>query len=165
MADSYDAMLKPSSDPVMKEIQTRQSQISKLGRIPKSAAPAKMSQQTKMIGGHQRVANIDGHGVNESYKQPSAHWSGRENASYMHPQVKPTSFETAWKTADKALAESHRPAEQQGRSKSVFAVNTEKTRGAPKPPNYAQATRAKAKPAAGAPGSAFAGPPQKPMTF
>lgn len=151
------------SDPVMKSLQ---STAAKLGRIPKSAAPLKMSQQSKMIAGHQRVANIDGHGVNESYKQPSAHWGGRENASYMHPQVKPTSFEAAWKTADKALAESHRPVGQQGRGKSVFDVSTDKVRGAPKPPNYASASHGEShSPRPGAPGSAFAGPPSKPMTF
>jgi hypothetical protein len=136
----------------------------KLGRIPKSAAPAKMSQQTKMIGGHQRVSHLDGHDVNESYKMPSAKQSSGTNLSYMHPQVKPTNFETPWKTADKALAEAHRPIEQLGRSKTVFPVTQEKQRGAPKPPAFSNASRAKSH-SPGSPGSAFIGGPDKPMLF
>lgn len=41
-------------------------------------------------GNHpQRAAWDDGHQLNESYKVPSAHPGGRENASYMHPHVTP----------------------------------------------------------------------------
>lgn len=88
---------------------------------------------TKEVAGHQRVSHLDGHQVNESYKVPSATGKG-SNSSYMHPQVKPLNLATAWKTADSALAEAHRPNEQMGRSKTVFAVNQEKVRGVPKPP-------------------------------
>lgn len=94
----------------------------------------------KAVAGHQRVAHIDGHGVNESYKLPSA--TGKPNNSYMHPHVQPVNFSTPWKTADKALSEAHRPTEQLGRSKTVFPVTQEKAAGVPKPPNYAKASRA-----------------------
>jgi len=96
----------------------------------------------KEVGGHQRVSHPDGHAVNESYKVPSPHSSGRSNTSYMHPQVKPLAMNVAWKSADKALAESHRPIEQLGRSKTVFPVTQEKTPGAPRPPSFARASRA-----------------------
>ena len=94
----------------------------------------------KAVPGHQRVAHIDGHGVNESYKMPSA--TGKPNTSYLHPQIKPVNFSAPWKSADRALAEAHRPAEQLGRSKTVFPVSQTKTPGVPRPPNYAKATRA-----------------------
>lgn len=91
---------------------------------------------TKAVAGHQRVSHLDGHDVNESYKMPSA--KGGTNSSYMHPQVKPVSFDAAWKTADAALAEAHRPIGQLGRSKTVFAVNQQKTPGVPKPPKVSR---------------------------
>lgn len=85
----------------------------------------------KAVAGHQRVSHLDGHGVNESYKIPSANPS-KENLSYMHPHLKPLGVGGAFKTADKALAEAHRPQEQIGKSKTVFAVNDNKARGVPK---------------------------------
>lgn len=85
----------------------------------------------KLVPSVGRQTFIDGHGLNESYKVPSAHPSGKENLSYMHPQLKPLSLETPWKTADKALGETHRPAPQLSRSKTVAPVSTGKVRGAP----------------------------------
>lgn len=90
-----------------------------------------MNNETKKVPGHQRAAHIDGHGVNESYKLPSA--TGKSNKSYMHPQVAPLSLTAPWQTVDKTLAESGRPREQLGISKTVFPVSTDKVRGAPKP--------------------------------
>lgn len=94
----------------------------------------------KEVPGHQRVSHIDGHGVNESYKVPSA--TGKSNPSYMHPHVKPVSFSNPWKTSDSSLGEGNRPSAQLGRSKTVFPVSQTKTPGVPKPPNFAKATRA-----------------------
>lgn len=128
--------------------------ITQTGQIkPKTPKPTAFEKQlsrpikdvispAKEVGGHQRVSHQDGHQVNESYKIPSPHPSGRENLSYMHPHVEPLSLTAAWKTADKALGESNRPASQLGRSKTVFPVTQDKARGAPKPPAYARATRA-----------------------
>ena len=112
------------------------------------------------IPGHQRVSHIDGHGVNESYKIPSP--TGKTNSSYMHPHLKPTNFSAAWKSADQALGESHRPSGQLGRSKTVFPVSQQKVPGVPKPPNYAKATRAPSH--SPAPIGAIAGP-AKPTVF
>ena len=94
------------------------------------------------IPGLGRQTFLDGHGLNESYKVPSAHPLGRENSSYMHPQVKPLSLETPWKTADKALSEGHRPSDQLSRSKTVAPVSSGKVRSAPALPSYSRATRA-----------------------
>lgn len=122
---------------------------------------AKNPLDQSMAAGHQRVAHIDGHGVNHSYKNPSA--SGKENLSYMHPG-KPLSFDTAFKTADKALAESHRPLDQMGRSKTVFPVSTEKQRGQPPRPPFAKASRAAShSPKVGQPGVPTG--PAKPVMF
>lgn len=96
---------------------------------------------SKDVAGHQRVSHLDGHAVNESYKVPSATGKG-QNLSYMHPHIKPTNFSAAWKTADKALGEAHRPSEQLGRSKTVFPVNQDKMRGVPQPPGFARTSRA-----------------------
>ena len=90
-----------------------------------------MNGENKKIPGHQRAAHIDGHGVNESYKMPSP--TGKSNSSYMHPQVKPLRVTAPWQSIDRSLSEGGRPSEQLGRSKTVFAVNTAKVRGAPKP--------------------------------
>ena len=90
--------------------------------------------------GHQRVAHLDGHGVNESYKQPSA--TGKGNPSYMHPQVQKPTLQKAFQTADSALGEASRPIEQLGQSKTVFAVKDAKQRGTPLRPPFAKATRA-----------------------
>jgi hypothetical protein len=114
----------------------------------------------KAVAGHQRVSHLDGHAVNESYKVPSA--TGKTNTSYAHPQVKPTSFQTAWKTADSALGEGHRPSEQLGRSKTVFPVTQEKTPGVPRPPSYAKPSRAASH--SPAPTGIIAGP-AKPTTI
>jgi len=116
--------------------------------------------EKKLVPSLGRIAFADGHKVNESYKQPSA---GRENHSYMHPQVTPLNFETAWHSADKALAESERPPDQGSRSKTVFPVATDKTRGTPKPPAYAKATRAQSHSPKGQ-GGIVAGP-AKPTIF
>jgi hypothetical protein len=35
------------------------------------------------------AAHVEGHGLNESYKDPPAHPAGRKNASYMHPLKNP----------------------------------------------------------------------------
>lgn len=115
----------------------------------------------KLVPSAGRQSFLDGHGVNESYKVPSAHPSGRENSSYMHPQVKPLSLEAPWKTADKALGEAHRPSDQLSRSKTVAPVSSGKVRGAPAQPSYARATRAPShSPAPGViPG------PEKPTVF
>jgi hypothetical protein len=90
-----------------------------------------MDTENKKVQGHQRVSHIDGHGVNESYKIPSP--TGKSNPSYMHPHAQPLSLTSPWQTVDKLLNESGRPAEQLGRSKTVFAVHPEKVRGAPNP--------------------------------
>jgi hypothetical protein len=108
------------------------------------------------VGGPQRASNIDGHGLNHSYKNPSA--TGRQNLSYMHPHSHggQINFETPWQTADKALAEAGRPSEQLGRSKTVFPVNDSKQRGQPPRPAFAKATRGRAPTQPGA----LAGPPK-----
>lgn len=87
---------------------------------------------TKLVPSVGRQTFIDGHNLNESYKQPSA--TGKENLTYMHPHVKPISIEAPWKTADKALSEAHRPPAQLSRSKTVAPVSTGKVRGAPRQP-------------------------------
>jgi hypothetical protein len=86
--------------------------------------------ESKMVQGHQRAAHIDGHGVNESYKVPSA--TGRSNPSYMHPHVQPLSLTKPWQTVDKQLGETSRPSNQLSIGKTVFPVSTEKVRGAPR---------------------------------
>jgi hypothetical protein len=90
------------------------------------------------IGGHQRASHIDGHGLNASYKNPSA--TGRQN--YSHMEGPKLNFEKPWSSADKTLQESARPVSQLGPSKTVFPVNTGKARGAPATPSFAKATRA-----------------------
>lgn len=94
-----------------------------------------------MVGGHQRSANIDGHGLNHSYKTPSA--TGKENLSYLHPHSHggQIDFNQPWQTADRALQEAGRPSEQLGPSKTVFPVSTEKQRGQPARPAFAKASR------------------------
>jgi hypothetical protein len=93
------------------------------------------------MGGHQRAANIDGHGLNHSYKNPSA--TGKENLSYLHPHSHggQLDFNQPWQTADKALQEAGRPTEQLGPSKTVLPVSTEKQRGQPARPAFAKASR------------------------
>lgn len=94
------------------------------------------------VAGHQRVAHLDGHGVNHHYKNPSA--TGRQNLSYMHPHSHggQLSFNTARQSVDAALSEAGRDSGQLGPSKTVFPVSTEKQRGQPARPAYAKATRA-----------------------
>ena len=101
---------------------------------------AKENDWYKAVAGHQRVSHLDGHDVNESYKVPSA--TGKPNPTYMHPHLKPLSTGGAFKAADKALGEAERPANQMGRSKTVFPVNDQKARGVPKPPPAIRPSRA-----------------------
>lgn len=108
-----------------------------------------------------RQTFLDGHAVNESYKVPSAHPSGKDNLSYMHPHLKPLSIETPWKTADKALAEAHRPINQLSRSKTVAPVSSGKVRGAPPQPTYGRASRASSR----APALGVIPGPTKPPVF
>lgn len=116
------------------------------------------------VGGHQRASNIDGHGLNHSYKNPSA--TGKENQSYMHPHSHggQLNFEQPWQTADKALQEAGRPSEQLGPSKTVFPVSTDKQRGQPPRPASAKATRSSSHSPAMRQGGLPSGP-AKPTTF
>ena len=100
--------------------------------------------KNKQVPTSGRQTFIDGHDLNESFKVPAASPSGagRENASYMHPHVKPLSLEAPWHSVDKTLSEEKRPAEQGSRSKTVFPVSSGKQRGAPPQPSFAKATRA-----------------------
>lgn len=115
-----------------------------------------------MVPGIQKLASIDGHGLNESYKMPAAHPSGRANTSYMHPQVKPLNLEAPRQSVDKTLAEASRPEGQLSRSKTIAPVSSNKTRGVPSPPAFAKASRSSSH-APAMPG-ALAGPP-KPTVF
>lgn len=83
----------------------------------------------------------DGHDVNESYKQPMPKLpltkvGTSSNSSYMHPHGSSSSLEKPWQSVDKTLNEAARHPEQLSRSKTVFPVNTEKVRGAPKQPAF-----------------------------
>jgi hypothetical protein len=89
--------------------------------------------ESKKVPGFGRMGFIDGHGLNHSYKNPSAHPSGRENLSYQHPHGSQHNFEEPWQAVDKLLNESARHPEQLSASKTVFPVDTGKVRGAPKP--------------------------------
>lgn len=76
----------------------------------------------------------DGHKLNESYKLPAAHPSGRENLSYMHPHGSAANLEKPWQSVDKTLAEAGRHPSQLSNSKTVFPTDTGKVRGAPRQP-------------------------------
>jgi hypothetical protein len=80
-----------------------------------------------------RLAFMDGHDNNESYKLPVPHPTRTDNLSYMHPHDSQLSPTKPWQSVDKTLDEAGRHPSQLSLSKTVFPVSTEKQRGAPKP--------------------------------
>lgn len=79
-----------------------------------------------------RLAFMDGHDNNESYKIPVPHPTRTDNPSYMRPHDSPLSPTKPWQSVDKTLQEAGRHPSQLSLSKTVFPVDTSKKVGAPK---------------------------------